>query len=1247
MLRRVLILVAALCVAVGGYLWVSSADPTASRGRAAQAPAPPPPLTTSTRPVLQIRGGDAVAGVGGGDRPEFNVIDPNTGRVRYRFSAESWSPVAETVFDVRKPDIRIFMSEGETTYITADVGKFEVSGTSRNDLDPKSGELTGNVRIVIDRATRAWREDPAHRDRLERDQHPEMLVTITMVEARFDIEAGRLTADGPVDVHAEEADVHANPGGDALTLTWNGIDNRIDSLELRFGGQMELRRDTGLVSVRMPGEAESATQPAGPPASEPPRETGRPAASRAVADAVLLSGDDVLAALRREMEAPQAAATAPVAVEDAHGLPPEIAARLSPDERAAAAAAIASGRLTEDQLREMARRRASIITYAATFRDRVHVEQLAAEPSEQPAPLASSTPRTGSLDCDTLELVFEVGKARSGLGVSSSQPTAAPAGEAGAMGVAPATRPANGVMVGAGPAADRAGDGRSGRITVAWAGPMELRPTGGAPPAQRTGRRFDVIATGAPVRMHDDQGEGVCRRLIYRNESRSAWLTGDADGPARLASAQGREMVAQEIALDRSAARARLAGAGRLRDPGRRAGWFNAQPAGDAFGLNVGEGGSDEPVDVQWSAGVEIDLAAAQQAVDTPQGPRFRTQDYLRAARFSGGVSMTQGRRSLRGELVAMTFGVPRRAGVMADHITWLDIRGSAYLADETRAIRAATLTADMMLTRDGRSAPRHVEAGGDVSVSEGDRRFESQRMTVDFAEAPLVAVARSGDARSTPSGRPGDSGARSIARRVVAEGRVFARDPQRRLELDADHFDAWFGDSGDVQSLVAVGPGDSGWAYTQSDDYAVNGHRVSINAAEHTVAVPDRGQAIFVTQRDFDGRPLDSAVTVSITFDAGMSLDGRRNIGEFNGAVHASTDTHDMTCRRKLTVRFEDLPPDNPTDAGVEAGRAMAQSRPRADGAMSFVSARPDNRGLAGVPEWMRLRWLGGGETAARDSRSGVAPRFRKRPTAVIAEGDAVALTTDADSGGRLLTRLRVSGPTLDVNLATNHMTIPGAGTLMIEDYRPPRSAHTSVSTYPGSRPPLAQEGGNGPSQTAFFWGGAMSYEVRDARVTFDRAVQMVHRSGGDMVLQGELAAALGADVERLRKLPARNVLLNCEHLMAQFVSQTRAGSGAASTAPPPRGASPLDARWTDLRSLDAQGAVLLREGARTLEGESLTFNGATNTIVLTGRSGLNAELLEQDEVTQRVRSWKGPIITWNRATGSINAPGAIVTVR
>ena len=91
----------------------------------------------------------------------------------------------------------------------------------------------------------------------------------------------------------------------------------------------------------------------------------------------------------------------------------------------------------------------------------------------------------------------------------------------------------------------------------------------------------------------------------------------------------------------------------------------------------------------------------------------------------------------------------------------------------------------------------------------------------------------------------------------------------------------------------------------------------------------------------------------------------------------------------------------------------------------------------------------------------------------------------------------------------------------------------------------------------------------------------------------------------------------------------------------------NPLEARWTDLRRLDAIGGVHLEEPGRSMFGDTLVFRGDTNTIILKGRPDADAMMYDENEASQHSRQWRGPMITWNRTTGAVDAPNPQITSR
>ncbi|MCK6483980.1 MAG: hypothetical protein L6R00_07590 [Phycisphaerae bacterium] len=1180
MFRRFIYAAAAFVFGLAAFFYFSRGDQPRTPPGDIESPGGIGDTTATAQPIRTLRAGELP--VSAGTRPYFRVLDRYTGRVRYEFRTEKWEAVSEQLVRMERPDIRIHMPGGQITYITADSGEMEVATTTRQDVDPKRGRLQGNVKVVVDRTSRRWRE--ANPQLAAMEDHPEQLIHIWLSdEARFDLEASRLTADGAVRMQSEEADIQANPGGESLVMRWNQVDNRIDYLTFTHGGRMELRRGGGMVDFAMPGaqrsepdagEVEAAAVSAGgAPAAQsetPPRDAS-----------ALLTAEEAIAAIRAAsprsttQDAPRQDENAPTTASDATSQPVDPLAFLNEEKRPE-----------------------RIETYNAVFVGDVHVEQ------------REGLQNTGELDCDRLELVFDLGREQrrgGALGappksqdVAATQPTAATA-----------------------PAADDLQS--TTKLVLEWRGPLELRPMD-AEPAVRTGRRFDAIATGKRVAVKDRQGEAHCTQLVYRSEPSSVWLVGGGDAPARLTTGDGRELVADEIAFDRGAGRGRWLGKGLLKDPG---GDGDALALPGALRDDAGRrsvGGERTPVEITWTNHVDFDLGRApRRVVDEKTGQaKERRVDFIERAEFHGGVSMTQGHRHLGGEKIEMTFGPPRRPGALADHITRLEAAGDVALRDGDESIRAGSLDVDLIVTHDGRNVPTSAVADGAARVEQPGRTLAAEHVEAEFGES--AAPPQPDDRRAT----------RVRIRRLLAERKVVVRAQPDPLEIDGDRLDAQFDNRGELLAADIHGAGDSGWAYTSYADYSVNGRHVHIDVARQRVETPGRGHAAFVTRSDFDGRRLAEATVVNVTFTSGMVIDGIENNAMFQGRVHTSTPTHELQCERKLTLRLEDVKNEN---------EAPPPDSPAADAA----GTQP----LAIVTRWINDRFQP--QRIAPDE----APRLRKRPVFVLAEGDAAAVSTEYEPGGRVGSRVRIAGPSIEADLAREHLHVAGRGSLALEDYRVAPAARRSEPVAPVADarsapapelalPPLGGTRGRGPSLTAFFWVDSMSFDMKQALATFDHRVQMVHLSGDRILLMGDVAKALVADTDALRLGPGREAMLDADKLVVQFATAPASRTEAASPADS-AGFGTLrlrDIRWNEPTRLNATGQVRLREGNRQLLGQSLSLD-ADNVVTLRGAPNQDALLWEESEAEQTSRTWRGPVITWNRTTGEIVAPQSRVTAR
>ena len=235
MIKKAFLALATLSLTVVAYYALSRGDqPNDAAPDVADSQIGSIPFTNSV-------GGKTIAteigDISGGGKTIAVIYDDLTGRPRYRFGAEVWEPVSSNKFKLEDLEIQIYTPRGQITYIRADDAEVTLAGSARNNPDLKRGTLHGNVRVTIDRTTTEWRD--AHPEQAERDAHPDALIHITLDDARFDMERAELTSDGPLVVDSKEARIDRVTG---LTLQWNQINNRIDSLRFRHGGRMELRR---------------------------------------------------------------------------------------------------------------------------------------------------------------------------------------------------------------------------------------------------------------------------------------------------------------------------------------------------------------------------------------------------------------------------------------------------------------------------------------------------------------------------------------------------------------------------------------------------------------------------------------------------------------------------------------------------------------------------------------------------------------------------------------------------------------------------------------------------------------------------------------------------------------------------------------------------------------------------------------------------------------------------------------------
>ena len=717
-----------------------------------------------------------------------------------------------------------------------------------------------------------------------------------------------------------------------------------------------------------------------------------------------------------------------------------------------------------------------------------------------------------------------------------------------------------------------------GYIELTWTGKMIMRPVAPAttqPTTQPTmsENRFHVVASGTdrPVYLSDGQNTAECSELEYRDEVEQVWLRGTEARPVRLSSGDRRELCGGLVFFDRRA------GTGHVEGPG----WMIDRDSQD---------GSRKPSEVRWSEGAALVMGhVLVPRVDGQGRATLRERSYVEQATFRGGVGMIREDQRVTADEVVVFFSPPGDGRAVAETARSVKADGSVILARGQERISCDELLLELTVDSEGKNVPQLARAVGHVIARQGRRSIRADRAVARFE--PIDASKRVGLISEKRSSY-------RIAR-LEADGDVSVRDPRQRVDVVADALDCTFArdDRGvdRIDHAVVVGEPEAEVAF---EDYLVVGRRVELDMPLERAEVNCPGRLEFVTRQDLDGRRLAQPVPVEIHWDERMTLRGADNVALFEGRVRSVSRTNVLTCQT-LRVDFQETPKrgDRPSEAGSD-----------------FWILEP-----------LLRRRLG------RDAeRAALTRRSSKRPAYVVAQGDVVVLSKELDrSGKHRLSSMRMAGPKMVVDLLEDQVDVLGSGSLLIEDYRPPRARAARQSKPVG--PLMGNLGGQGPSQTAVTWGESMTLFWQESTAVFFGGVHMVHRAGKELALADDVAEALQVDVRRLPMLEGRRATLTCQQLVAQFArsGQTRGDLSVVN-----------QARSTDLRRIEASGNTHLQDGPYSVMGDRLTYDRVAEAVAVRGTGGLEARILEQDDRTGRLRLFRGPELRWYRGSNRIEAP-------
>ena len=768
--------------------------------------------------------------------------------------------------------------------------------------------------------------------------------------------------------------------------------------------------------------------------------------------------------------------------------------------------------------------------------------------------------------------------------------------------------------------AEGAGRDRSSepRLFLSWSGPLSVRAlASGANVDQPAGEQIEIVATGNPVWISDGQGDARCSKLVFNSVDQKIWLHGTRAKPVQMRSDNQGTIVAVSIVSQSRGDKRTIKAAG----PGRLT-W-----AGDTFDetriRQKPSAGSDEVAGDSWVDFQERFEATIREVRHRGRfdlrSLKWTTEEklVLDSAHFFGSVVMHQPSSQFVAQQVDMDFDSEASTTTIRRVVG----KGRVTMTHGEQS----KITCDRMEVdfdpRAGDAVPKIARAFGKIeAMHEGSIITAQERMDFVFRENTrpaakddlLKALNEALDAGTDLTAVARDVRRRRIAQRrrtdvelaqLLAYGAVSVIDPNRDLRLSAEQITCDFSAGNQIRSAVLNGGG-RGAASVRKGTFSVTGDMLRANFEDEWVDVPGPGRMSFQLNRDLDGRPTDTPVTVVVSWSDWMKYRGRENRAVFMGNVHPVSDRTQIDSGR-LEIEFED------TSATELATNNSGPPR----GAMGLPGESPSRSGSA--------------------TRIADATGLARKPTYFLATGGVTSEMSNVDElTGRLVSRARISGPRMSVDLRENvfMMRVEGEGKLLIEDYSHPSSPREGGDrrSKPVKAGALFDVGPAGASQTLITWKRLMFFDRVNERAQFEGQVRLDHFSGTFLVKTSHLASQATPGEKKI----GREIRLATKVLSVDFVSAPRDGDREAP------GVAQMSARR--LEQFHANGSVRLtikgQDQDQWLTAEELTYRKTRQLLFIQGSEDRPAEFITQVH-GQPPRPVRASAITVNLATNRVDA--------
>lgn len=320
-MRTIILLIITIALLAGGFAFYLSIQSPPPRNQTDGLPDVAPPLNTAVNPDSPI--------MGAGEQMNARSYDRATGRLLLEFGSERYEPQRDGTWDVTRPSVRFHLSDGNVLRMTANTGRVVMS-TAATERQIASGQggmpSRGEMRdVTIDLFDQPDARTPRLTCRVPILSFDNDTYRIATEAAVID---GKLVSADRIPVRVRGEDVEFD--GYGLVLRWNGLDGRLDSLEITHGERLTIRNPSRVLpqsdraaSLRsipaMYAQADGRLAPTQPPATtDTPRIAYRAQFDQ---DVVVLEGESQVASADQLLVDLLSEAT----IESASPTPPESA----------------------------------------------------------------------------------------------------------------------------------------------------------------------------------------------------------------------------------------------------------------------------------------------------------------------------------------------------------------------------------------------------------------------------------------------------------------------------------------------------------------------------------------------------------------------------------------------------------------------------------------------------------------------------------------------------------------------------------------------------------------------------------------------------------------------------------------------------------------------------------------------------------------------------------------------------------